>query len=173
MDAPINVRIDYREVFDALARLRRATSDFTPANKVVGIFAVGAVQGNFERQSTPEGDPWAPLKRPRRRNVAASNAKARKLARLGIEAVEGIATQILVDSASLRDGIHFDAFPTKVVISTSAQTDAKAAALNFGYPPRNLPGREYMGLREEDQVEVADIYDRYLQRLGDAEMGRG
>ena len=171
MDAPINIRIDYREVIDAFNRLKAGATDMTPAMKLAGVFAVGAVQGNFDRQATPDGVPWAALKRPRRRNVDASRAKSRRLARLGMEAVEGIATQILVDKGFLRGGIHFEAFADHVDIATSAQVEAKAAALNFGYPPNNLPAREYMGLRPEDQSIVAEIFDRYLQGLADREMG--
>lgn len=40
-----------------------------------------------------------------------------------------------------------------------------AGAQNYGYPPRNLPARRFLGVSETDAVELADAVADYLRQV--------
>lgn len=115
-----------------------------PVLKMAGLLIKREVQGNFMRSATPDGTPWPPLKRPRTRPKLHRSVMSR---RSGIQ-------RPLIDTGALMNGINYETTENSVRVATSAQTRAYAAAQNFGYAPRNLPARTYMGIGERTLKEI-------------------
>ena len=58
----IEIKYDYREIRQALERLRKAGANLEPAMREIAGHLVDGVHEAFERQESPDGTPWAPLK---------------------------------------------------------------------------------------------------------------
>lgn len=67
--------------------------DLSPALRAVGVLLGSAARQNFQKQSAPDGTPWAPLLRPRSRP---RDKRGRK---------RGGTQQILLDTGTLRASI--------------------------------------------------------------------
>lgn len=58
----IEIKYDDREVRKALERLRKAGADMEPVMREIAGHLVDGDHEAFERQESPDGTPWAPLK---------------------------------------------------------------------------------------------------------------
>ena len=57
--AGITIEYDDREVAAALKRIARTGRDLTPAMRSIAGLLESEAQRSFERQRSPEGNPWA------------------------------------------------------------------------------------------------------------------
>ena len=97
----------------------------------------------FRQSRAPDGTPWAPLKRRRKRN------------RTGPQ-------QPLRDTGRLQRSISWQASSAAVVIGTNV---AYPAAHQGAIPARNLPARPFLGAAEPQVALIERIVDRWLQEV--------
>ena len=96
----------------------------------------------FRSGRAPDGTPWLPLQRPRKRGPG----------------------QPLRDTGRLQRSITWRASSTQAVIGTNV---AYARAHNFGVPARNLPARPLLGVAEPQVALINRIADQWLQGVLD------
>lgn len=61
MPADIKIEYDDREIVKALNRLAAASQDLIPAMREIAAALEDAEQEAFEREQSPDGNPWADL----------------------------------------------------------------------------------------------------------------
>ena len=72
---------------------------------------------------------------------------------------------LLESEGYLLDSITADSDTTTAAWGSNL---VQAAALQFGYPKRNLPAREYLGVSEDNRADFAALIDDWIDRhLGD------
>lgn len=109
----ITIEIDDREARRGLRDLAEAGEDLSPAMRVVSELLLSIAEESFEREASPEGDPWAPL--------AASTLRQRKR--------EGKDGPILQRDRHLRRSLDSDHDRTSAAAGTNL---AYAAIHQFG-----------------------------------------
>lgn len=119
-----------RDLGEALKRL-----DWAPIFKVIGQILASGTLLNFQQSRSPDGVPWKPLKRPRRRSRAMGRADAAK----------GEADKPLQDSGLLKGSVtdvnspdHFENYSGTLFTYGS----------NVEYGPFHQWGAKYIPIRE-------------------------
>lgn len=115
------------------------------------------IDENFDRQAAPDGTPWPPLKRPRRR-------------RRDARAVGGSGQKILYDTGKLRAAATTN---IKVVSNRSSMTFTLGPGADYGVfhqlGTKHMPKREFFGFSaamiEEIEEEAADWLIDQIARL--------
>ncbi len=149
--AGVNESIDLSGLANTLAG-GAAGIDWRPALKRCAVAARASFLENFEQESSPDGVKWPPLKRQRRRK---RDKRGRR---------RGGTQKLLQDSGLLKasstasgaDAI-LDIQPLSLETGTAL---VYAAAQNYGYAPRNLPARQFIGVN-------ADLADTFAEIIGD------
>ncbi len=145
------ISVDYES--EALSRvisqLLQRTSDLSPAMAEISEYLHERPRHHFDNEQAPDGTPWAPL--------AESTKKAR--ARKGIPVDKILHGQ----SLHLRDTIFPFYSRDEAGVSTGPGTDKYAATQQFGDDSRNIPARPFLGLGVEDEAEVLDILNDFLE----------
>jgi phage gpG-like protein len=168
----LTIRSNAQQVADSLHEASRRVSDIRPLLALVGEEVRASIVSNFDAQSDPMGRPWKPLKRPRRQRGRFSKARVMKkllgmhLAAAGVPSAFGLgATKILIDTGRLRASIAKKVEGnSRVLIGTNV---VYAAAQNFGYQPRNLPARTFLGIRRGDERVIEKTIEAWVaDRIG-------
>jgi phage gpG-like protein len=159
--AGASVTIDLTQLDDALAALS-GPIDVQPAFKGVRQLLVSATQDNFTNQSTPDGQPWCPLKKPRRRKRDLVRGKKRGRAKKGQD-------RILLDTGLLRTSVTAAGSPFNINVAgpTSLEWGTSleyAAVHNYGYPPQNIPQRQYLGINQGLADDIAELVSGAVER---------
>lgn len=58
---PVEIKLDDAEVRNMLSRLQERLGNLNPAMGLIGERLLANVRGSFDRESSPNGTPWAPL----------------------------------------------------------------------------------------------------------------
>ena len=134
----LDVKYDDSAVQKALARVLRATGNARPLMQDIGEYLTPVHEDRWERETDPDGRPWAPLK--------PETLKRKKT------------TRILYEEGDLLRGAIYNASATQLEFGLN---DWKAAFHQFG-TSRGLPAREMLGLDADDEQEILDIIADYL-----------
>lgn len=145
------VKIEDREVKNLLAQAMKASDDLTPAMKAIGEHLRRRTEENFAGEHAPDGTPWKPLS-PRYRKWKEKHGKGRK---------------ILTKDSYLRDTIHYDAGPHRVIIGSGK---VYAAIHQLGGQAgrgrkETIPARPFLGIGPDDRVEINEIIKDHLRML--------
>lgn len=134
--------INYRdgEVRRAIARLSQRTSDMTPANRNAGEYMLGQVDDRFRTETDPQRRPWQP------------NSPYT----LALKRSEGKILKVLQATGLMRSRVNYRADKKRVVIGIG---DRKARKHQLGI---GVPKREILGLNQEDERNVVEIYQSYI-----------
>jgi phage gpG-like protein len=119
-----------------------AQVDLTPLFDVARATIIGAIRGNFDRQTSPSGSAWPPRKDP----ASGDHPLLNKTGALMSAATGGDINEVRGDTLEI--GVDANAGAVGSIRG--------AAAHNYGYPPNNLPQREFMGLSEETVDRLAE-----------------
>ncbi len=160
---------------DALDALLRAANDLTPAYKDIGEYMVPATQRRFETGTAPDGSKWAPNSK-----LTLARKKGNKP---GIGETRSLSTQIhyeaspdsliLGSSMEYAGTFHFGALMGAFGRYYQLSRRTKFAEGDFrreagskkGHPIPwgNIPGREFLGVSAEEQVESLAILADHFQ----------
>jgi phage virion morphogenesis protein len=129
------------EIQAALARLQQRGENLTPVFADIGEFLQIVHFERFKKQTSPEGDPWAPL------SPAYLARKKRNK------------TRILVLNDVLSGTLHYQTTAEGLMFGTDR---VYGATHQFGRPEAGIPAREFLGISDEDGQEILKITGDYL-----------
>lgn len=140
--ASLKVEIDDREVLKALQRLQDAGANMQGAFADIGEYLLISHRERWDRQVSPDGTPWAPL--------APQTVKYKKKNQ----------DKILVLDGNLRDLLRYQDRPDGLEFGTDR---IHGATHQFGREDAGISARPFLGLSDEDRVEVLDILQDHLE----------
>lgn len=144
--ARIELELDDRPVQEALERLLEAGEDLSPALQDIGEYLQLSHDDRFRDQVDPDGTPWAPLS-PRYRRRKRRNAD-----------------KILVLDGFLRDLLRYQEDGQTLEFGTDRPY---GATHQFGDPDRNIPARPFLGISDDDEIEILAILRDHLAEAVD------
>jgi phage virion morphogenesis protein len=166
----INVEFDDRQVREALKRLERAGGNLKPAFQDIGEYLLISHRERFDKEQAPDGTPWEPLadstlRRKMLKGVRRGKGQKRKTLTTSqgtkAGAINALARgKIMVERGDLRDLLRYQASGAGLQLGTDR---IYGATHQFGDPARNIPARPFLGLSDQDQVEIMAILERHLQ----------
>jgi phage gpG-like protein len=128
--------------------------------KIAGRIANEAVAERFTFTKTaPDGSKWPGLSdKPFEKDgkVIFPGYKTRKLAAKGTE-------NLLIWSGGLRDSVEHGADAMTAWIAAGGAEVPYAAVQNFGWPDRNIPAREFLGVGKEEEKIIASEVERWIR----------
>ncbi len=139
----LDIKINQREITDALRRLAEASGDMEAAFGDIGEALLNSHQERFERQESPDGARWEPLS-PRYLERKKKNRD-----------------KILILEGDLRDLLRYQASADGLELGTDR---IYGATHQLGDDRRNIPERPFLGLSDEDQQTVLEILNDHLMR---------
>lgn len=152
MTARITVDLGVDDVSAALARVTAVGRGLRAVYLDIGEYLLTATRDRAAAQRAPDGSAWTPL------SPRYQRRKSRERPGLPI---------LRYDFHMLGDRLGYQADDTVLLFGTSA---VQGAAQQFGY--KKLPARPWLGLSDEDELEVvqivADHYERALEGSGES-----
>jgi phage virion morphogenesis protein len=149
----MTITVDDRAVMQALAKLRERVQNTEPAMRDIGEELVSRILDSFEREASPYGDKWAPLKpqtiRGRARRFKTKKAKAAALS----------IPRILQDTGTLRSSIEIQSVSRDHVTVWSRVE--YAAVHQFGSGRKNIPARPFFPVRG-DRVDLPPEWQKSI-----------
>ncbi|WP_417656182.1 phage virion morphogenesis protein [Pseudidiomarina aestuarii] len=124
----------------AIRPLRDQSVNLAEPNAEVGEYLIESHQQRFREAVSPEGDAWAPLSE-------AYKAQSKR------------PSDILIEEGILMDTLNYKPGPAELLFGTPLEY---GAAHQFGYQPRNLPARKWLGLSATDSEVIVQIFQAYL-----------
>lgn len=155
----IKVNLDFQELENALERLIDAGHDMTPLTRNISEIMRDATLRAFLAEQSPAGKKWAPLTAT---TLARRKGKGKILAPTGGASGLMGSIQSEHDATSARVG-------TNRIYAGPHQFGARKRQFKGVAPWGDLPARPFLGIGEEDEMEIQDAMRRYLE---DAIYGR-
>lgn len=137
----LSITVNDSEVRQALEIAQNRLKSLRPAFAAAGEYLRRQTEMRFKNEVSPDGQPFAPL-----------TAEYLKRKNRG--------TKILTRLGTLRGSITYDATDDQVEIGTNL---IYARAHQYGYTPRNLPARPFLGINDQDANEIEAIFADYLE----------
>ncbi len=137
----IDHKIDDQNVLVALSALLTAAGSLKDPFEDFGQYLLLADRERFDREESPDGSPWEPLK---------PEYKKRK---------KKNADKILVLDSYLRDSREYNADDYTFEFGSNS---IYAATQHFGDDERGIPARPNIGLSDDDELELLDILTAHL-----------
>ncbi len=132
---------------------RLKNADLTQPLKVVRQLLISATKQNFALGQSPDGVPWAPLKRPRRR--PRDKRKGRRPGSIDLPLRD---TGLLMASVTAGD---IDEIGSGTLRYGTSLSYAKYHQLGTKYIPR----RQFLGINDDLTARINDVIRKYLQKL--------
>lgn len=141
------ISIDYefndRKILDALQGLADAGEDMGAVFTDIGEGLLNSHRDRFERQESPDGEPWAPL---------SPKYRARK---------KKNADKILVLEGFMRDTLAYNADGSGLELGTNR---IQGATMQFGDEDRNIEARPFLGVSADDEAMILDILSDHFEQ---------
>jgi len=167
---------------DAMTRLG-GDVDLSGAIKGVRQLLISDTLSNFEAQATPDGEPWAPLKKPRRRKRDLVRGKKRGRPKKGRDV-------ILQDSGLLRTSVTASGASGNVDVETPHSLEwgtviaygdyHQSGTMDYhglGYQPghteglKGIPARPFLGINTALEEKITDLVGGFVERTIAARLG--
>jgi phage virion morphogenesis protein len=142
----LTITVDDSKVMAALAKLRARASDMTPAMTDIGEELVSRILDSFEREASPYGEKWAPLK------PATILGRARRFKTDKAKQAAVADPRILQDTGTLRSSIEIQSVGNDHVTVWSRVE--YAAVHQFGSTRKNIPAREFFPMHDDSTVDL-------------------
>lgn len=155
----MSIRIEiegHREAAELLEDLARRTGDMRPVLDAIGQILVSNTQQRFVEQRGPDGAPWRPLSPvtlARRRGVAAGAKILRDTGRLA----NSISYRADGGSVSLGSNVEYAG-----THQYGAQKGEFGVRNGHQIPWGNVPARPFFGYSDQDQIDVLEVIQRYI-----------
>jgi phage gpG-like protein len=142
----IQITIDDAQLQGGISELTAKLNNLKPAFNDIGESALRKVRKRFDTESAPDGSKW--------KSLAESTIKAKvRRKRTGKPyRTNAEPTAILKDTFTLRDSITYQASNQSVAIGT-----------NIFYGTFNQSTRPFLGVDNEDAIEIVEIIRDYLE----------
>jgi phage virion morphogenesis protein len=143
----IQITITDAQLQSGLENLTAKLANLKPAMADIGESALRKVRKRFDNEIAPDGSKWNAL------SEATIKAKARRKRTGKPYRTNAEPSAILKDTFTLRDSIAYQASNSSVAIGT-----------NIFYGTFNQNTRPFLGVDDDDMVEIVDIIRDYLER---------
>lgn len=158
--------LDDKAVIERLAEIMRRVDDMSPAMMAIGELLSESTKQRFTDSRAPDGKRWkenAPA------TVLARLAKLQASSSSRRRAKDPGPKRPLVDTGILQDTIRYQVINSGrgVEVGTnrfSGEWDGGAAVHQFGSRDGTIPARPFLGLSPDDQTDVLDVLDRFLEQ---------
>lgn len=177
----ITIKINDREIQQTIKRLARAGGDLKPAMQDIGEYLTVSTKKRFAEGQAPDGTPWEPntaatiaafARRKKGSSVRRPGERRPKKRDLGAAGKK----PLIGESRRLSTEINYRADASSVAVGSSLE---QAAVMQFGakkgdfgrtkrgaaIPFGNIPARPYLGLSDDDKVEIMEILREYLSAV--------
>lgn len=158
----IKVEFKYQMVAQALGEVSRRLSDMTPIHQDIGEYVVRVTKERFKQGIAPDGSAWVPKKQATIDRYKARGDGDRPDPLIGPSKRLSSEIALYADAQGVEIGSALE-------YSAVMQDGAKQGA--FGKSPRggpipwgDIPARPWLGLSEEDEVNIIDIADEHLEQ---------
>jgi phage gpG-like protein len=141
----IQIVIDDTQIQGGLSEFTAKLANLKPAMADIGEYSLRKVRRRFDTESAPDGSRWNAL------SEATIKAKARRKRTGKPYRTNAKPEDILKDTFSLRDSITYRATNSSVAIGT-----------NIFYGAFNQSTRPFLGVDDEDAIEIVEIIRDYL-----------
>lgn len=149
----LTITVDDAQVMAALGKLRSRASDMTPVMTDIGEELVSRILDSFEREASPYGEKWAPLK------PATILGRARRFKTKKAKQAAVANPRILQDTGTLRSSIEIQSVGNDhVTVWSRAEY---AATHQFGSARKNIPARPFFPVRE-DRVDLPTEWQKAI-----------
>jgi phage virion morphogenesis protein len=149
----LTITVDDAQVMAALEKLRARASDMTPVMTDIGEELVSRILDSFEREASPYGEKWAPLK-PATILGRARRFKTKKAKQAAVDN-----PRILQDTGYLRSSIEIQSVGSDhVTVWSRAEY---AAVHQFGSTRKNIPARPFFPV-SEDRADLPPDWQRAI-----------
>lgn len=145
--ASLTIKIDERRVNKLFGRLLDKTDNLQPAMKSIGEIVYNGVMDNFRDEKSSDGTPW--------RRLLKKTIQARLIKH------PGSPIHILHETGNLERSLNVKATNEWVTVGTNV---IYAGVQQFGYPPKNIPARPYLGVKDDAWEEIRDTIKDYIMR---------
>ena len=142
------------------------------AFREIGEMLLASHRSRFTISQAPDGSTWAPNKQSTIDAYvrAMSGSRGGNRQRGGKASVARATKKVLVWNNVLLRTIGYQVTPHQLVFGPSPLTKNYAAVQQFGYAPRNIPARPYLGLTANDKLSAAAIIAKHIrQNISDAQ----
>lgn len=155
----ITIELDDRQVLDALNDLLQRTGDVTPALQEIGEYLIKSTKERFGSGTAPDGTPWAANS-----DLTLSRKKG---TRPLIGETEQLSTKFsyFIGNNELTFGSIYPYAAIQQFGSAqgaSGRGTYKTKKGSFPIPWGAIPARPFIGISDQDQVEILDIIRGYL-----------
>lgn len=141
--AGASITINSAEMVAGLRQLQTALGDLRPVFRDIGEYLIISHRERFERQVSPDGQPWADLSPGYLAEKPYNQDKK------------------LVLDGHLMNELHYND-PTETQLEFGAN-QVYAATHQFGREEANIPARPFLGLSGDDEQEVLGIIAEHLR----------
>ncbi|MEW4983077.1 MAG: phage virion morphogenesis protein [Cycloclasticus sp.] len=132
----INAEFNDQQVVDAFRRLVDKAENLEPVFADIGEALLNSHRDRWDRQESPDGEPWAKLD---------PKYQARKKKNAG---------KVLVLEGLMRDTLAYNVSASRLELGTNF---VQGATHQFGDKSRGIPARPFLGISDEDEVEILEI----------------
>jgi phage virion morphogenesis protein len=157
----ISVEFDTKAIAERLSRLGDAIGDMTPVHKDIGEYMVKATRERFLRGEAPDGTKWRPKSHTTLARYLAQGDGSRPDPLIGPS--RRLSREVL--SFATKDGVEIGS-----ALEYAGVMQFGAAQGAFGKDSRNhplpwgdIPARVWLGLSEDDERNILDIAETFLE----------
>lgn len=155
----ITIELAEREVLDYLQQLQRHADDMTPALQEIGEYMIQSTRERFGTGTAPDGTPWvenSPLTLSRKKGTQPLIGETK---RLSTEFSYFIGNNELTFGSPLEYAAvqQFGAEQGKF-----GRGKYESREGSFPIPWGDIPARPFIGISDQDQMEILDIIQGYL-----------
>jgi phage virion morphogenesis protein len=165
----IEVKVDSRQVLDALKNLERKTGNLRPALKEIGEDLMESTKRRFATSTAPDGTPWeanSPVTIARYLGQTGGNYKKDgSLTKRGAGRA-GSKNPLIGETKELSSSIGYQVTANTVAVGSPMEY---AAMQQFGgkkseFPHLwgDIPARPFLGLSDDDEAKIVGVVRRYL-----------
>ncbi len=145
----ITVEFNDREVLDALQSLHQRMNDLTPVLQDIGEYLTTSTKDRFAAGIGPDGNAWD------------QNSDVTLERKRGTKPLIG-ETHRLSNELSYFIGNNELTFGSPLEYAAVQQFGADQGDFGHGSPWGDIPARPFIGISDDDQVEILDIINSYL-----------
>ncbi len=142
----IQIVINDTQLQGGISEFTAKLANLKPAMVDIGEYSLRKVRRRFDTESAPDGSKWNAL------SDATIKAKARRKRTGKPYRTNAEPSAILKDTFTLRDSITYQASNNSVAIGT-----------NIFYGTFNQNSRPFLGVDDEDIIEIVEIIKDYLE----------
>lgn len=145
----INIEFDNASVLAALSQLQRAAADLSPALREIGEVLTESTKQRFAATRSPDGSPWE------------ANTPATLEYKRGNKPLAG-ETGVLADTINYKL-IGNDTLAVGSPMEYAAMQQFGGTKAEFPHLWGDIPARPFLGLSDDDEKEVLEIINDYLE----------